>query len=110
MSSESEAAESGLAACLIGSTLVLAAMVGFVFNVQLAAVGRSIMGRLDWLLHSVGTTVVLILMLALAAQGKTLADRGHGGLARAGRSLNVIAAVLWVLVAIGEAFVLGGLR
>ena len=98
--------ESGLASTLIGGFLMIAAAVGIVFNILLASVSRSIMGQSDARLHGLSTTIVLACVFWTAACGLRLSVRGRGGLAVAGRSLGVAAVVMWLVFAIGQAFVL----
>ncbi len=98
--------ESGLASTLIGGFLMLTATVGMVFNVLIASVGRTIMSRSDARLHGISTAIILACVFWAAACGLRLSVRGRGSLAIAGRSLGVTAVVMWLLFAIGQAFVL----
>jgi hypothetical protein len=98
--------ESGLASTLIGGFLMLTASIGMVFNVMIASVGRSIMNRTDARLHGISTAIILACVLWAAACGLRLGVRGRGALAVAGRSLGVAAVVMWLIFAVGQAFVL----
>jgi hypothetical protein len=98
--------ESGLASTLIAGFLMLTASVGMVFNLLVAALGRSIMGHADARLHGLSTAIILACAFWAAACGLRLGIRGRGGLAVAGRSLGVTAVVMWLVFAIGQAFVL----
>jgi hypothetical protein len=98
--------EPGLASTLIGGFLMLTAAVGMVFNILVASTGRSVMSRSDARLHGISTAIILACAFWAAAWGLRLGVRGRGSLAIAGRSLGVTAAVMWLLFAIGQAFVL----
>jgi hypothetical protein len=98
--------EAGLASTLIGGFLMITASVGMVFNVSVASVGRSIMSRSDAQLHGVSTAIILVCVFWAAASGLWLGVRGRGSLALAGRSLGVTAIIMWLLFAVGQAFVL----
>ena len=98
--------EAGLASTLIGGFLMLTACIGMVFNILVASIGRSVMGRLDARLHGIGTTIILACVLWAATCGLRLGLRGSGSLAIAGRSLGATAIVMWLLFAIGQTFVL----
>jgi hypothetical protein len=98
--------ESGLASTLIGGFLMLTAAVGMVFNILVASSGRSVMSRSDARLHGISTAIILACAFWAAACGLRLGMRGHGSLAIAGRSLGVTAVIMWLLFAIGQAFVL----
>jgi hypothetical protein len=104
-----EVREAGLASALVGGCLTLTAAVGLVFNILVATAGSRVMSRSDARLHGISTAVTLVCVAWAVATGLRLGLRGRGGLAVAGRTLGVLAALLWVLFAIGQAFVLAPL-
>ena len=88
---------------LTGGFLLLTAAVGLVFDVLVAAAGLSVMNRTDVRLHAAGTGVLLVGVVWTFAAGPR---GGRGPLGQAGRLLLVLAAVMWVLFAVGPVFVL----
>jgi uncharacterized membrane-anchored protein YitT (DUF2179 family) len=97
----------GLAAAIAGGVLSVVGAVGLVFNVLVATAGRSIMSRTDARQHGVSTAVILLAVAWVVIGG--IRAGGRGPLGQVGRASLGLAAVLWVLFAVGQAFVLAPL-
>jgi hypothetical protein len=110
---ESERAQWGLASLLIGSVLIVAALITLIFNVMLWQSGPRGLPRL---LALIGTLVGLLVVLYLAGfairaglkgRNRPFAELPPSPLATAGVVTSSAAMILWLIVGIDLLMILG---